>query len=68
MAWCPAAEIARLRSLAVEEADRALCAMHSDTMHQIAAALGVKLPQAGGDKAAILTGALFRLPHIRVRV
>lgn len=58
----PAAEwaISELRKLDVHEADRRLCAMHSDLWHRIARILGVTLPAMGGDPPVILGAALRR--------
>lgn len=48
-----------LRGLSTRAADRKLCAMHSESLHAIAAVLGQRLPTVGGDKPALVGGALL---------
>jgi hypothetical protein len=47
-----------LRAKPLHEADRALCEMHTDDLHAIAAELGMRLPLFGGDKPAMIIGGL----------
>ncbi len=51
--------ITNLRRMTVAQADTALCRMHSEDWHALAGPLGLRLPTIGGDKPAILVGALF---------
>jgi len=51
--------LASLRTMTVAQADAALCRMHSEDWHAIAFVLGLRLPAVGGDKPAILVGAIF---------
>ena len=50
--------VKRLRTMTVAEADRFLCASHTDDLHAIADMLRIRLPLRGGDKPCIIIGAL----------
>ena len=43
----------------MRQADPALCEIHAEKLHGIAAALSIRLPVLGGDKPARICGALF---------
>jgi len=58
--------ISRLRGLSVREADQVLCALHSESLHAIAAELGIRLPTFGGDKPALILTALKETPRCRI--